>query len=115
MQFQELKRIYSGQEMNINLPFRPEMKKLILAGHKTCTSRTRRYGEIGDTFEIDGRKYKLTGVDHHYLWAVGIILFRDEGFDNLDKFKSYWEKLHPRKGYDPDQLVWIHFFREVLK
>lgn len=101
--------------MNINLPFKPKMRELILAGRKTCTSRTRSYGQAGDTFRLDEKEFIVTSIIQEPLRVIAGYRHQREGFSNPDEFISYWKKLHPTKGYDPDQLVFVHFFREVLK
>lgn len=97
----------------ITIPFRDDMKDLIIGGVKTCTTRNKRYGCIGDTFEIDKRVFVLTWVSHIYLKQVADTKYKEEGFDSPDEFIKIWEAIHPRKGYDRTQAVWLHEFMEA--
>lgn len=98
---------------HIEIPFREDMRQAIADGAKSCTSRNKRYGEIGDTFEVDGRAYRLTSVRRYSLGAVAARLFALEGTYSAKDFERLWVEIHPRKGWDPEQLVWTHFFEEV--
>jgi hypothetical protein len=97
----------------IEIPFRADMRKAIADGAKCCTSRNKRYGKIGDTFRIDGRTYRLTDVRRLSLYTVAQRCFGLEGVNSPQEFETLWADIHPRKGWDPEQLVWTHFFEEV--
>jgi len=99
---------------NVNIPFRDDMKLAVLNGKKTCTSRNKRYGCIGDQFEIGERKFVLTCVSHANLDYVAHDRYRQEGFESPAQFIGVWNQIHPRKGYAPEQVVWLHEFKEVL-
>ena len=100
----------------INLPFKPAMQEAILAGKKSCTSRYKRYGNPGDTFEMFGQRFILTSVIG--MIGLGVVanqLFREEGFDTPEAFWETWRKLHPRRtGFGKnDDKVWVHRFRKL--
>jgi hypothetical protein len=99
--------------MNINLPFLPEFREAMLSGRKVCTSRTRKFGKAGDRFKAFGEEFEINRIDRWALSAVAKHLFRQEGFDYSILFIGCWVKLHPRKKYDEDKMVWVHFFRRV--
>jgi len=99
--------------MKVEIPFRDDMKQAIIDGRKTCTSRNKRYGVIGDTFDINGNSYVLKWVSHVHLNFVAENCYRHEGFRNPYEFINAWRKIHPRKGYVPDQPVWLHEFELV--
>lgn len=82
---------------------------------KRCTSRNKRYGEPGDTFKKWGAEFELTDVKHFTLHLVADMYYESEGFDRPSEFIKCWEKLHPKKGYEPNKQVWVHFFRKVMK
>lgn len=44
----------------VRIPFKPEMARLVMAGKKTATTRTRRLGAPGDVFDVDGLPDKAT-------------------------------------------------------
>ena len=102
----------------INLPFRKEFRDKILSGQKTCTSRTKQYGKFGDTFEAFGAEFTITHLERankygYTLFDIAHYHYREEGFDTPEEFIECWKKIHPRKGYDPDQTVYVHFFKRL--
>lgn len=100
--------------MRIDIPFCPEMRRAVLEGRKTCTSRRRMYGSPGDVFPVEGRWFMLRAVEVHTLAYVKDQLFRQEGFVNPEDFERIWNDLHPRKGYIPSEVVHVHHFAEVV-
>ena len=52
-------------------------------------------------------------IESHTLAYVKTELYRQEGFATPREFEEYWNGLHPRKRYQPNQLVWVHFFRKL--
>ena len=95
----------------ITIPFMADFEKLMLTGQKTATTRTKKYGNGGDLFCAFGRSFKLTKVDKVYLQDVVFTSYKEEGFDSQPEFIECWKKLHPRKGYVPEQEVWFHRFK----
>jgi len=96
----------------IHIPFLPAFKLPMLEGTKTMTSRTRQYGNPGDRFTAWGATFEIREVSHLLLSTVRDKFFTQEGFTNPGEFVSVWEKLHPIKGFDPDQAVYTHSFRK---
>ena len=97
----------------VEIPFRPDMRQAIIDGHKSCTSRNKRYGKAGDTFKIGGRTYRLTSVCKRRLGSVATFLYGQEGTDSPAAFTALWAEIHPGRGFDSFQQVWVHFFEEV--
>ena len=98
----------------IDIPFRDDFKGLMLRDLKTCTSRNKRYGDPGDTFEAFGATFKLTQQDRWALKNVALVLYREEGCTSPDHFIAVWKKIHPRAGWTPEKLVWVHYFKRVV-
>lgn len=94
----------------IIIPFRTEFKDRMLSGQKIMTSRTKKYGELGDCFEAFGRCFVLRAVFKERLARVAHAYFSQEGFTSVAEFIYCWSKLHPRKGFAPWQDVWCHRF-----
>jgi hypothetical protein len=99
--------------VEIEIPFRQDMRDAILEGRKVCTSRNSRYGYPGDYFILGGRKYVITLIRRLPLKEVAETFHREEGVEDQTHFIWLWEEIHPRKGFNPDQLVWTHFFQEA--
>jgi len=92
------------------LPFRPEFEEAVRSGQKTVTSRTRRYGSVGDVLDTPFGPVRLVSVVRMLLASVVARLWREEDFGNSGEFVDAWVRLHPRRGYIPEQWVWVHEF-----
>ncbi len=97
----------------INIPFTDLMATLAIAEVKTCTSRTKRCGDIGDTFVIRDARFVLVEVANMDLDTIRTYYFEQEGFSSAQGFEDYWNLLHPRKRFQADQLVWVHWFERM--
>ena len=95
----------------IQLPFLEKFHPKILNGTKTATSRTKRYGKEGDYFVLGNTKFEIIKVRKMLLCEVFNNLLKEEGVEDEFEFINTWKKLHPRKGYEPFQEVFVHFFR----
>ena len=97
----------------ITIPFMAEFEERMLAGVKTATTRNKKYGNGGDLFCAFGRSFQLTKVIKAYLSGIVYSSYKEEGFKSQLEFIECWKKLHPRKGYVPEQEVWYHEFKRV--
>jgi len=97
--------------MVVEIPFQERWRAPILEGTKTCTSRTKRYAEVGDTFEAFGAIFQLTAIERRYLKDVAEVLFAKEGCKSPDEFEYVWEQLHPRRGWQAYERVWLHHLK----
>ena len=98
--------------MKVRIPFKFRFSEQMLTGVKTATSRTKRYGNAGDTFDAFGREFELTDVYQDTLEVVAHDLWREEGCFASSHFEDVWRSIHPLKGFVPDQVVWVHKFKE---
>jgi hypothetical protein len=96
--------------MKIKIPFNAWSQERMRSGKKTMTSRTKKYGKPGDTFEAGGQRYRLTELYRFPLNQVAMTCFKDEGCESPREFQKVWESIHPRKGWVPEQVVWVHEF-----
>lgn len=102
----------------INIPFNDWSKNKLAEGIKTATSRNKKYGEPGDTFEVvlpDGRiiKYELIAVTRKKLHEVRDKHYKDEGCSSPVEFVDVWVDIYPREGFNGAKRVWYHEFREL--
>lgn len=97
----------------IYIPFLPQFEKPMLEGRKTLTTRSKKYGDVGDTFKIFGAEFRLIEVRKDLL-LESCRQYLAEGFRNSTAFIRCWNKLHPRKGYQPGELKWLHYFEIVV-
>ena len=96
--------------MEITMPFDERWEKAMLTGNKTCTSRSKRYGNLGDRFRAFGAAFTLIGVVRLPLGLIAMRFYKEEGCQSPEEFKKVWRELHPKKGFQDDWLVWLHKF-----
>ena len=82
----------------------------IVAGVKTATSRTHRYGRVGDLLRIAGGYVRLTSVTDEALSDAADAHFAAEGFATREALVKEWVRLHPRSGFVAYQRVYHHVF-----
>jgi len=102
--------------MKVTLPFTDDMAQATIEGRKTCTTRPKRYGSIGDVFRVEnGFRFEtliFNDMKHITLQQVAADYYREEGFDSPQGFIDKWCQLHPRSKWVPNQLVWTHFYEK---
>lgn len=97
----------------IDLPFLQRFHEDLLAGKKIATCRSKKYGEIGDWFEVADGTFKLLAVVKTTLSVVSHHLHVEEGCNAPIEFEAVWNNIHRRKPYHPDTEVYLHIFRRV--
>ncbi len=101
--------------MKINIPFNEWSKERLLILRKTATSRTKKYGESGDIFIVNDIKYELEFVMKLPLHVIRDYLYKTEGCVSKMEFEKVWADIHPKKGWDDNQMVWYHHFTPVIE
>jgi hypothetical protein len=69
-------------------------------------------GAGGDRFLVFDQWFDLkivTEVPLHYVAD----LWRQEGCTSRAHFIEVWESIHPGRGYQPEQIVFLHWFKLV--
>lgn len=94
----------------VYIPFLPEFKDAILGGRKFVTTRSKKYGDVGDVFTIFGETFILTSIFKRPLDSVATLLYEAEGFNSRAEFIECWEKIHPRVGFVPNREYWVHMW-----
>lgn len=98
----------------IEIPFREDMACMIIAGGKHCTTRSKKYGEVGDQFFVRWKgitqNMRLTHVERQNLGYVATFLHDAEGCYSGTDFINLWNEIHPKVGFKPDEKKWVHWF-----
>ncbi len=100
--------------MLVTIPFQPEFEAKMLSGGKSMTARTKWYGLVGDVFEAFGARFIIFVCSRAYLRDVAQAFYQQEGFGSPGDFIECWIRLHPRKGYVPNQIVYCHEFKRIV-
>jgi hypothetical protein len=95
--------------MEVKIPFLSMFKEPMISGVKTWTSRTRAFGNPGDTFKAFGRTFVIKKVSKKTLREVAEH-FREEGLSSKEELEAVWREIHPIKGFNPSQVVFVHQF-----
>lgn len=101
--------------MRVSIPFLPEFEERMLDGRKTWTTRSRAYGEPGDTFVAYGAPFALVAVFKLSLGVVAAHGHKREGFQSAAEFIECWNRLHPRHPYTPSDVKVVHSFARVQR
>lgn len=97
----------------VKIPFHDEFRYRLLTGLKTATTRTRKFGNPGDTFPAYGTTFKIIMVIICNLSLVKLDYYRQEGFGAPAEFVECWKDIHPRNGWIPSQVVYLHLFERI--
>lgn len=95
------------------LPFRPHFVSIILDGRKTKTARTKAYGAPGQILNTGFCRVRLIAVERVPLGEVERDHWRAEGLESPAHFRMVWGDIHPKRDYDPTQMVFLHTFEVV--
>ncbi len=99
--------------MKVKVSFKLEFLGPIRDGRKRMTSRREPLGNIGDEFEAFGQLFQITEIFQSKLEDVANQYYTLEGVETPEHFKSVWNKIHPIRGFVPEQLVWVHRFIRI--
>lgn len=94
----------------IKIPFNEWSMERLASGQKTCTTRSKRYGNPGDTFYAGKSLHKIKEVLQFPLWFVRDFLWYQEGAKSPEEFVKIWCGIHPREGLKEEKIGYTHFF-----
>jgi hypothetical protein len=94
----------------VGLPFQPRWRPAVLAGTKTTTVRTRRFGSVGDAFDVEGVAFVLMRVEAMPLAEARDLVWREEGMASPAEFEATWRENHPTRGFRGSDTMWVHAF-----
>lgn len=99
--------------MLVRIPFFDRFRQSMLASVKTMTSRNKKYGSPGDIFKIFRATFQITKIEHLELGIIAKHYYKEEGVDSPEEFINIWKRLHPGRGWRPDQVVYLHQFKRT--
>jgi hypothetical protein len=86
----------------------------ILKGGKHMSRRFRRWGDVGDVFQVKGKGFRFNRVERMKVSDITLEDIQKEGYTNFEDFHAMWVKSHPKtvasgkKAPEPDELCWCH-------
>ena len=97
--------------MIIKIPFHQRFIVPIASGNKTYTSRTKKYGKVGDCFYLVGKviKCEIVNIRKEKLGIIAKNFWREEGFISREEFIGFWLTIH--RKWTPEKEVWLHRFQ----
>ena len=95
------------------VPFDPSSRDGLLSGQQTSTTRRRIIGPAGTRFMAFGHTFEVVSVCRILLCTVAERHYRHEGYATREEFRLAWAARHPRRGWQPGQLVYHHVIRKV--
>jgi len=98
----------------IRIPMNAWSRQQLRKRTKTCTTRTKKYGSIGDTFKVGFQEYVITDIHKTILHDVAGHFWKAEGANSEEDFINIWSRIHFINKFNPAQFVWIHFFEECI-
>jgi hypothetical protein len=96
--------------MRIKIPFNLWSQDKLLHGLKSATSRYKKYGDVGDTFLMQGKVYYINLIVKLPLWFIRNELHITEGCESGEEFEKIWTEIHPERGFRLMDEVWYHHF-----
>lgn len=95
----------------VTIPFLERFKEPMLNGTKTMTSRSKKYGNVGDTFDAFEATFEITEVGRLKLGDIASF-WKEEGMGSIDDFWKTWAQIHPLKNSMED-IFYFHKFKKV--
>lgn len=99
--------------MKIKIPFNLWSQDKLLFGLKTATSRHKKYGDVGDTFEMADRTYYINLIVKLPIWFIRNELYLTEGCDTPEEFEKIWTEIY--HVFKLTEEVWYHHFTKMKK
>ena len=97
----------------VSIPFLPRFKESMLNGTKTMTSRRKRYGNVGDTFDAFGASFQIVEVGRLTLGDIASF-WKEEGMESLEDFTRTWTQIHPH-NYNMGERFYYFRFKKAEK
>ncbi|MDH5358637.1 MAG: ASCH domain-containing protein [Gammaproteobacteria bacterium] len=90
----------------------PKLVEAALAGQKTEQRRDGVYAYPGETFELDGIEFTVTGLERKTLGDMTDADAQAEGYPNMEAYKSLILRMHAGMEWNENHKVWVHKFEK---
>lgn len=92
----------------------PKLVEATLAGTKTEQRRDGIYAYPGETFELEGVEFTVTGLDRKTLGDMTDVSAQAEGYPNMEMYKALILRMHAGMQWDESHEVWVHKFARTV-
>jgi hypothetical protein len=93
------------------LVMHPKLVAAVLAGQKTAQRRNGVYAYPGETFELAGVKFEVTGLFQQQLRDMTDDDARAEGYESCAAYRDFIMKMHNSTSWNDEASVWVHTFK----
>lgn len=97
----------------IDIPFNGWSRRRLNAGRKFCTSRTKKYGEVGDTFKMGGQLYEIIKIEPFRYDVIIESFYIKEGADSPGELRGVFKQIFRGKEPEADREFYVHFFEPL--
>ena len=91
----------------------PKLVEAAQLGLKTQQRRDGIYAYPGETFELDGVAFTVTGLERQALGEMTEDDAKAEGYPSLAVYRDLILKMHAGMEWDESHLVWVHSFQKT--
>jgi len=89
----------------------PNLVQAAIQGEKTQQRRNGVYGYPGETFDLNGVPFVITGLEHRRLGDMSDADASAEGYESLDGYRDFILRVHKGMQWNGNAMVWVHSFR----
>jgi len=83
-----------------------------LAGRKTEQRRDGVYAYPGETFELEGVEFTVTGLEQKTLGDMTDADAQAEGYPSMEMYKGLILRMHEGMKWNEKHKVWVHKFEK---
>jgi len=83
-----------------------------LAGRKTEQRRDGVYAYPGETFELEGIEFTVTGLEQKTLGDMTDADAQAEGYPSMEMYKGLILRMHEGMKWNEKHKVWVHKFEK---
>ena len=85
----------------------------IIKGEKTTIRRNDRYADIGDEIGFGKLTFIVNNIYQQKLKSLTNKDAKQEGYNNLEEYKTALTSIHQGAVWDPEAVVWTHELKQI--